>query len=130
MMLLMDTFQPVDILMGTEGATLCDEDPSTYLKKLHKTLQEVHQLAQEHLHTGLCYQKKTYDLKLQESHFEVGDPVYWLNAVSKKGECKKLKPIWIGPLVITEVISPVLYHVKDHHCEFILHHDHLKLCQD
>ena len=45
MMLLMDTFQLVDILMGTEGATLHDEDPSTYLKKLRKTLQEVHQLA-------------------------------------------------------------------------------------
>ena len=59
-----------------------------------------------------------------------GDLVYQLNAVSKKGECKKLKPIWIGPLVITEVISPVLYHVKDHRCEFVLHHDHLKLCQD
>ena len=130
MMLLMDTFQPVDILMGTEGATLRDEDPSTYLKKLHKTLQEVHQLAQEHLHTGLCYQKKTYDLKLQESHFEVGDLVYRLNAVSKKGECKKLKPIWIGPLVVTEVISPVLYRVKDCHREFVLHHDRLKLCQD
>ena len=53
MMLLMDTFQLVDILMGTEGATLHDEDPSTYLKKLHKTLKEVHQLVQEHLHTGL-----------------------------------------------------------------------------
>ena len=130
MMLLMDTFQLVDILMGTEGATLCDEDPSTYLKKLHKTLQEVHQLAREHLRTGLCYQKKTYDLKLQESHFEVGDLVYQLNTVSKKGECKKLKPIWIGPLVVTEVISPVLYHVKDHHCKFVLHHDRLKLCQD
>ena len=24
----------------------------------------------------------------------MGDLVYWLNAVSKKGECKKLKPIW------------------------------------
>ena len=68
--------------------------------------------------------------KLQESHFEVGDLVYQLNAVSKKGECKKLKPIWIGPLVVTEVISPVLYRVKDHCHEFILHHDHLKLCQD
>ena len=41
MMLLMDTFQPVNILMGTEGATLRDDDPSTYLRKLHKTLQEV-----------------------------------------------------------------------------------------
>ena len=59
-----------------------------------------------------------------------GDLVYQLNTVSKKGECKKLKPIWIGPLVVTEVISPVLYCVKDHHRKFILHHDHLKLCQD
>ena len=60
----------------------------------------------------------------------MGDLVYQLNAVSKKGECKKLKPIWIGPLVVTEVISPVLYRLKDRCHEFVLHHDRLKLCQD
>ena len=34
------------------------------------------------------------------------------------------------PCIVTEVISPVLYRVKDHRREFVLHHDHLKLCQD
>ena len=65
MMLLMDTFQPVDILIGTAGAAARDENPSEYLCKLCKTLPEVHRLASEHLKLGLCYQKKTYDLKLQ-----------------------------------------------------------------
>ena len=130
MMLLMDTFQPVDILMGTVGAAVRDKNPSEYVCKLCKTLPEVHRLASEHLKSGLCYQKKTYDLKLQQAHFEVGNFVYKLNAVNKKGKCKKLKPIWVGPLVVTQVISPVLYCVRDRCCEHVLHHDQLKLCED
>ena len=62
MILLMDTFQPVDILMGAEEAAVRNENPSEYLCKLHDTLTEVHRLASEHLNSGLCYQKKTYDL--------------------------------------------------------------------
>ena len=53
-----------------------------------------------------------------------------MNAVSKKGECKKLKPMLIGPLLVVEVVTPVLYKVKDHHREYILHHDRIKLCED
>ena len=113
MMLLMDTFQPGDILMGTEETAVRNENPSQYLCKLHSTLTEVHRLASEHLKSGLCYQKKTYDLKLQQKHFDVGDFVYKLNVVNKDGQCKKLKPIWIGPLLVTQVLSPVLYNVKD-----------------
>ena len=130
MMLLMDTFQPVDILMGTVGAAVRDENPSEYLHKLHKTLPEVDRLASEHLKSGVCYQKKTYNLKLQQAHFEVGDFVYKLNIVNEKGKCKKLEPVWVGPVVVTQVISPVLYCVKDRCHEHVLHHDWLKLCED
>ena len=73
MMMLMHTFQPVDIQTGTEGAAVRDENPSEYLCKLCGTLTEVHRLASEHLRSGLCYQKKTYDHKLQQQHFDVGD---------------------------------------------------------
>ena len=109
MMLLMEVTQPVDILLGTEGAEMRDENPSAYLTKLYKSLQEVHQLAREHLQSSLCYQKRTYDLKLQQNHQEVGDLVYQINQVTKKGECQKLKPIWVGPLIVMEVITPVLF---------------------
>ena len=82
------------------------------------------------LRTQLNYQKRYYDLKLEENHYEVGDFVYQLNGATKLGESKKLKPIWIGPLVVTAVINPVLFHVKDHKKEYVLHHDHLKPCED
>ena len=127
MMLLMEVTQPVDILMGTEGAEMRDENPSAYLTRLHKTLQEVHQLAREHLQSSLCYQKRAYDLKLQQNHYEVGDLVYRLN---QKGECRKLKPIWVGPLIVTEVITPVLLWVRSRKKEQVLHHDKLKICED
>ena len=50
--------------------------------------------------------------------------------LAKRGECKKLKPIWIGPLLVIEVVTPVLYKVKDYHREYILNHDRIKLCED
>ena len=78
----------------------------------------------------MCYQKKTCDLKLQQNRFDDGDFVYKINAVSKKGECKKLEPIWSRPLLVVEVVTPVLYKVKDRHREYILHHDRIKLCED
>ena len=130
MMLLTDNFQPVNILMGVEEAMMRYENPSEYLKRLRKTLQEVHRLAKEHLQTNLCYQKKTYELKLQQNQFDVSDFVYKMNAVSRKGECKKLKPIWIGPLLVVEVVTPVLYKVKDRRREYILHHERIKLCEN
>ena len=76
------------------------------------------------------YQQRNYDLKLQETHYEVGDFVYRLNGASKTGESKKLKPVWVGPLVVTDVLNPILFRVKDCKKEYVLHHNHLKLCED
>ena len=67
---------------------------------------------------------------MQESHYEIGDFVYHLNSASKTGESKKLKPVWIGPLVVIDVINLVLFWVKDHKKEYVLHHDCLKRCED
>ena len=67
---------------------------------------------------------------MQESHYESGDFVYRLSSASKTGESKKLKPVWIGPLVVIDVINPVLFQVKDHKKEYVLHHDCFKHCED
>ena len=56
--------------------------------------------------------------------------MYRLNQVTKKGECQKLKPIWVGPLIVTEVITPVLLRVRSRKKEQVLHHDKLKICED
>ena len=64
------------------------------------------------------------------SHYEICDFVYHLNSATKTGESKKLKPVWIGPPVVIDVINPVLFRVKDRKKEYVLHHDHLKCCED
>jgi hypothetical protein len=130
MMLGTEVLQPIDILFRSAGEQFRNENPAEYVKHLRETLREVHELAAEKLRTQLRYQKRTYDLKLFERHYEVGDLVYRLNGASKTGESRKLKPVWIGPLVVTEVLNPVLYKVKDRKKEYILHHDRLKLCED
>ena len=118
MMLGMEVFKPIDILMHTSGEHYRDENPVGYVKHLHNILREVHHLAAKKLRIQLKYQQRNYDLKLQETHYEVGDFIYWLNGASKTGESKKLKPVWV-----------VLFRVKDHK-ECVLHHDHLKWCED
>ena len=123
MMLGMEVFQPIDILMRTAGEHFHEENPAGYVQHLCQVLKDVHTSASKKLQTQLNYQKCYYNLKLEENHYEVGDFVYLLNGATKLGESKKLKPIWIGPLVVTTVINPVLFHVKDHKKEYVLHHD-------
>ena len=130
MMLGMEVFKPIDILMRTAGEHYRDENPAGYVQHLRKVLREVHDLAAKKLRTQLKYQQRNYDLKLQETHYEVGDFVYRLNGASKTGESKKLKPVWVGPLVVTDVLNPILFRVKDRKREYVLHHDRLKLCED
>ena len=130
MMLGMEVFQPIDILMRTAGEHFRDENPAGYVQHLRQVLQDVHRMASQKLRTQLNYQKRQYDLRLEENHYEVGDFVYRLNGASKVGESKKLKPVWLGPLVVTAVINPVLFRVKDRKNEYVLHHDRLKPCED
>ena len=130
MMLGMEVFTPIDILMRTAGEHYRDENPAGYVQHLRKVLREVHDLATKKLRSQLKYQQRAYDLKLQETHYEVGDFVYRLNGASKTGESKKLKPVWVGPFVVIAVLNPVLFRVKDRKKEYVLHHDRLKRCED
>ncbi len=75
-------------------------------------------------------QKLTYDVKTHQCSFDRGDLVYKLDTSTKKGESKKLKPVWIGPFVVTEVVSPVLYRIEGHRKASVVHHDQIKICND
>ena len=46
------------------------------------------------------------------------------------GSSNKLNTVWTGPLLVVEVINPVLYRVHDHKRQYVLHHDLLKCCED
>ena len=130
LMLGSEVSQPVDILFGAALRTDDDVDPADYVKQLRQKLREIHSLATQKMRSQMQYQKRNYNLKLQEYHYEVGDFVFRCNKASKVGSSKKLNPIWVGPLLVTEVINPVLYRVRDRKREYVLHHDLLKRCED
>ena len=130
MMLGTEVSQPIDVLFGAALRGEGSEDPGTYLKHLCEVLWEVHALAASKLRSQMQYQKCAYDLKLQEYHYEVGDLVFRRREAQKVGNSKKLITIWIGPLLVVEVINPALYRVHDRKHEYVLHHDLLKCCED
>ena len=112
LMLGSEVSQPVDILFGAALRMEDDVDPADYVKQLCQKLREIHSLATQKMRSQMQYQKRNYDLKLQEYHYDVGDFVFRCNKASKVGS-SKLNPIWVGPLLVTEVINPVLYRVRD-----------------
>ena len=75
-------------------------------------------------------QKKTYDLKLRQKTYQLGDVVYVVDSSGKIGRSKKLLSPWKGPYIIVEVLSHILYKVKGRKTESVLHHDRLKMCND
>ena len=130
MMLGREVTQPIELMLGTVDITQEKKVPSTYVDTLSTVMKQVHNLARQHLQSAQERQKRDYDLKLSRKSYMKGDLVYKLDSTTKIGQSSKLKPVWRGPLLVTEVISSVLYRVRDQKKEGVLHHDRLKLCKD
>ncbi len=130
MMLGREVLQPVDLLLGTPEGQRPISTPAPYLQRLVDRLRHIHNMARSHLRTTQVRQKRDYDLRLVEHSYEVGDLVYKLNSATLVGQSNKLKQPWKGPYLITEVLSPVLYRIRDRRGESVIHHDRLSRCED
>ena len=129
MMLGREVLLPVDLMLGADEKQL-NTNSAEYVDRLRKMLQKVHTLARETLLSTQMRQKRDYDLKLKIHSYEVGDLVYRLDTAKQVGFSPKLQQVWKGPLVVAEVISPVLFRIVDRKKSYILHHDRLKPCED
>ena len=130
LMLGREVTKPVDILFGIKDSLTTPPSMPAYVKQLEERLNRVHQTARENLQTVQARQKRDYDLKLAERTYERGDLVYKVKSSSKIGQSRKLTPVWCGPYLVTEVLSPILYRIKDRKQESVIHHDRLKICED
>lgn len=129
MMLGREVIFPADVIFGTSKSD-GDLEPGPYVSALREKLRLAHRLAREKLNSSQEYQKRTYDLKLSQKTYEVGDLVYQLQTTHKAGMSRKLNPVWDGPHLITEVRSPFLYRIRNRRREQVSHHDRLKLYED
>ena len=123
-----EVVRPVEVMMGMAQLRKLSHSPCEYVKKLQETLLKVHDLASDKLRIAQQRQKKDYDLKIREKSYGSGDYVYVRNDARKVGESRKLQPIYKGPYLVTEQLSPVLYKVRDKKTEKVIHHNRLKAC--
>ena len=69
-------------------------------------------------------------MKLNQRAYSLGDLVYEIDSATKISQSNKLKKAWKGPYIITKILNPVLYQIKNTKEPRIVHHDRLKLCSD
>ena len=91
-----EVFHPEDLVMGVAKANQSSMTPAEWVKHLSSTLQEAHHVAREHLKSNLFKQKRTYDLRINEKSFNLGDIVYLRDTATKVNQSSKLRPVWKG----------------------------------
>jgi hypothetical protein len=121
---------PSDLLFGVAEANQEEREPVEFLKEVLETSKKVFAKVRDSLRTSQERQKRTYDVKMHQRSYDKGDLVYKLDTSTRKGQSKKLRPIWLGPYVVTEVLSPVLYCIEGRKAKHTVHHDRIKICRD
>ena len=133
-------FTPNFLMLGREVAVpdrlfglndiLPKLDVPDYLEQLLTAMKYAHDAARSKLKEAQKRQKLHYDLRIRQNSYEKGDLVYVIDTTSKVGQSSKLRPVYSGPYLITEVLSPILYRLLGKRRSFIIHHDRLRACHD
>ena len=101
-----------------------------YVSRLSEQFHHIHQIAREYLRSAQARQRRYCDLKLTERSYKRGYLVYQSISATKVGQNKKLQSIWLGPYLVMEALSPILYQIKDRKQKLVIHHDQLRICED
>ena len=125
MMLGREVRVPMGVILGIADPDRYKEHPSEYVKQLEKELHDVHKIARERLGSRIRFQKKTYDVRANAVTFAVGDVAWRINYRRPVGESAKLQNPLSGPLLVTGVLSPLVFTVRDRYRVYTLHHNNL-----
>jgi len=127
MMLGRETVQPLQLMTGVKFPT---SSINEFVSKIQDDMQRAHHAARQTLQKTQCRQKREYDVHARLNEYAVGDVVLLIDSASRIGQCKKLAPLWKGPYVIVEIVSPVLCKIASSRKEWVVHHDRLRLCDE
>ncbi len=112
LMLGRETCHPADLMFPGGESRAPEQSTDEYVKDLEAAITSAHRIARENLKTSQKRMKKSYDVKILEKSYQVGDPVYILDKASVKGKSKKLCPPWKDPGIIVEKLSSAIHRVK------------------
>jgi len=98
-----------------------DQNPDSYASLLKSKLEEVYHNARQNLQKSATRQNKNYDTRVSQLTYKIGSLVY------KYNDCfKRLNERWSGPFLVTKILSPVLYEIRNRYKSQVVHHDKLK----
>ena len=121
---------PIDLIFGSYPDSIETDEKSEndYLKDLRKGLWDIHDVAREKMKHASDRQKRQYDTRVHSRQYRVGDAVWIFNPLRRKGLSPKLQPHWIGPYIIREVYTDLIYKIarQNGSKEIVIHHDRLK----
>jgi hypothetical protein len=127
LMLGREVLQPLQLMTGVG-------EPNTsihiFVDRIQKEMQEAHELARQSLQMQQQRQKREYDIHARPSKYEVGDVVLLMNSGRKVGQSKKLAPLWKGPFVVVQVLTPVLCRIVSSKKDWVVHNDRLRTCNN
>ena len=102
-----------DVMFAVPLQKDADKEPAEYARQLVDQLGIAYAQVRKNLRGAQRRQKLYYDVNTRLRKFEVGDLVYRRKDSWKAGLSRKLCPLYTGPFVVTQVLSPSLYRVED-----------------
>lgn len=117
---------PSDVLFGIPQGE--PQTANTHVKDLLLKMSSIFATTRERMKSSQRRSKQYYDMQAPLRHhlFEPGDLVMVTNSATTAGVSRKLQPLWKGPFVVTQVVSPVLYRVSGQRRATVQHHDRLR----
>jgi hypothetical protein len=118
---------PVDVMVPVKG----DEpvSPVEYVTKLRAELTYAYDLTRKKLKANAERQKRLYDKKKHGDELSLGQAVWYVNKLRKKGVSPKLQPKWRGPFLIVRKHNEILVEMQMTARKYItVHTDLLKPC--
>ena len=119
-----------DEIFGMSSLNSPKQPVPDYLRRLLERMKAAHDAARKQLQSVQLRQREYYDKKVREQRYQLGDMVYKLDSTTQVGVTAKLKPVYDGPYLIIQVISPLLYRIAGRRRTQVLHHDRLRPCID
>ncbi|CAC5397889.1 unnamed protein product [Mytilus coruscus] len=108
MMLEREVYIPVNLIYKSrDNGTQKNEEE--YISTLKSHFQEVYEIARENFKVNAERQKRDLDTRLTDNKYEIGYLVYNFD----KTVNRKFQTPWLGPFIITKILSSVVYEISD-----------------
>ena len=124
-----ETRMPLDLIMGLPQE---DQQRSTddFVAEMRERASTAYEMAREKLRISAERRKASYDIRVKEAKYSVGDWVWYHYPRRYRSKSPKWQKNYIGPFLVVRIIEPVNYVIQRsaRSKPFVVHGDKLKRC--